>query len=80
MRKGLAGAQAMAHIIMPPQVIIGMPFMAAVMRLQYSMNMSADMSSINKCELGCAVDGHKQIEPAFSAAYLGDIDVEVAKR
>ncbi len=31
-------------------------------------------------ELGCAINGHKQVEPAFFCVHLGDIDVEVADR
>ena len=31
-------------------------------------------------ELACSIDGHEEIELAFSRLHLGDVDVEVADR
>lgn len=35
---------------------------------------------LGKGEFGCPVNGHEEIEPAFSRLHLGDINVEIADR
>ncbi len=38
------------------------------------------LRELGEGELGCSIDGHEEVELAFSRLHLGDVDVEVADR